>query len=645
MGTGSEQITLYRLKRHRVRWPLLVALALLGSATLAIKPAMQPVPAQASPAVPLAGPDIGSELEAQGGPLYGWDAFVEDARARWRVPGLAIAVVQGDRIVKLKGYGTVALSSDQRVNADTIFSLASLSKAFTAYGVAQLADEGRLDWDKPVREVVPEFALSDPAASAGATPRDLLTHRTGLPRHDKLWANNPSLTGTELLKRLPYLRMTAPLRQRFQYNNLMYEVAGEVTARASGMPWENYMRTRVFDPLGMTRSGTSLAAMLADPNHAAGHHDDGAVHLIGQRRLDGIGPAGGINSTARDMAQWLRLHLNAGRLGERQLLSPEKMADLHRAIVVTGAAFTDETADWGYAMGWRVGLYRKYTRIYHGGVLDGFTSRISLFPELGLGIVVLANVEDAPLPERLTRHLVDRLTGQSGVDWSGKSLVSRDAGDQRRAAAIARAKKAEPREEPASQILERYTGVYADPGYGEVRIERQGARLVATYNNVPMALDHRSYDVFRSRTDDDMFDRLTFQFRMDALGRIAEVLVPMEQRIAPIRFERAPPPELADTAVLRRLVGRYQNGDEIWQLGLSGGRMTLSVNGSVPQPLQPDIVFGFLMPDDTQARIDFVMDRSGAPTAMRAHLIDGLYLMPRLDDRLSMHGPGQGNAR
>lgn len=635
MGAGPKPLKRQEPQRRRKRWLVALGLFAVLAAGLFARPQLQPWlsavtarPAYAQPLLPLSSGDVSSDLELPGGPLENWDLFAEQARRDWRVPGLAIAVVQGDQIIKLKGYGSLSRASDRPVTPDTLFSIASLSKAFTAYGVALLADRGALDLDAPVRQFLPEFALADPVASAGATPRDLLTHRTGLPRHDKLWVNNPGLAGSALLQRLPYLKMTAPLRQRYQYNNLMYEVAGLVTERASGVGWDAYMRTRVFDPIGMHRSNTSLEAMLADPDHASGHVDDGAVQLIEARRSDGIGPAGGINASARDMAQWLRLHLNGGKVGERQLISPERLAELHKAVVVSGAEFTEDAADWGYGMGWRVGQYRGQPRLYHGGVLDGFTARISLFPALDLGIVVLANVEDAPLPERLTRHLVDRLAGLEPVDWSGKALAVRDAADRRKLAkSHPPAMTALP--EGSAALLAAYAGEFSDPGYGSIQVREQAGRLIATYNNVAMTLDAQGTDRFRSRTVDDMFDKLSFQFRADAFGRITELVVPMEKRVSAIRFVRPPPPELSDISVLSRLAGRYRNGAQIWQLDVAGTGMTLSIDGTSPAPLAPDIELGFTLSKPKPVRLDFLFDRSGTPTALRAHSADGSAIMMR----------------
>ena len=261
--------------------------------------------------------------------LSGLDSYIEQAVREWEIPGLAIAVVQDDRVVYARGFGERRLGSGAPVDEHTLFAIASTTKAMTVAGLGMLVSEDVLDWDDPVTRYLPEFQLEDPFVTRHVTIRDLLTHRTGVSRSDNVWIAAP-FDRAEIVRRARYLPQSSEFRGGYGYNNIMYMVAGEVLAAAAGVPWATFIETRLFEPLGMERS-TPRSAVVARRDNVSGSHvlSDGRVIAIDHRDYDALGPAGSVFSSAWEMAQWLRLQLNYGEFEGRRLLDSAAIAEMH----------------------------------------------------------------------------------------------------------------------------------------------------------------------------------------------------------------------------------------------------------------------------------------------------------------------------
>ena len=266
--------------------------------------------------------------------LEGFDDFVDGARKTWNVPGLAVAIVQDGEVVLAKGYGVRDVAGNLPVTPDTLFAIGSSTKAFTVMSLAVLVDDGKLDWDTPVQAYLPRFALQDECASAGMTPRDLVTHRSGLPRHDLVWYNAP-LTRAELFERLRYLEPNAGFRSKWQYQNLMFLTAGYLAGEVSGRSWEDLVRARIFDPLGMTSSNFSVLESRKTADFAKPYtRKEKKTSEIPFRNIDVVGPAGSINSNLNDMARWLKLQLSDGSLGGRRVVGAANLEQMHEPQMV-----------------------------------------------------------------------------------------------------------------------------------------------------------------------------------------------------------------------------------------------------------------------------------------------------------------------
>jgi CubicO group peptidase (beta-lactamase class C family) len=341
--------------------------------------------------------------------LEGFDDFVAQVMAEWQVPGLAVAAVKDGEVVVCRTYGLRDPERGLPVTKQTLFAIGSVTKTFTATGLAIMADEGRLDWDRPVRGYLPDFALMDPRASRAITPRDLVSHRSGLPRHDVLWYAE-AFDRAEMLRRLRHLEPTKALGETFQYQNLMFMAAGVLAGRLAGMTWEDFTRRRLLAPLGMTSTRLSLGAFLAAPEIALPYFPgEAGREAIAFRNTDEIAPAGGLYSSITDMLRYLRFHLANGRLDGRQILSPAGAKELRRVqIRLARAGAPKQTGTEGYGLGFYVARYRGHRVVRHGGAIDGYLSRFSFMPEDGLGLVVLSNLSGGnPVPRLVAYNLYD----------------------------------------------------------------------------------------------------------------------------------------------------------------------------------------------------------------------------------------------
>lgn len=560
--------------------------------------------------------------EAYGAILAGLDPFVDRALADWQVPGLALAVVADGAVVLAKGYGRRDIEGGQPVTPRTVFPIGSSTKAFTTFVLASLVEEGKLSWDKPVASFLPGFALYDPHASAEITPRDLVTHRSGLPRHDGLWYNNFSLSRKELVARLPYLPNNETLRARFQYNNLMYLTAGYLIEHLTGRSWEDNVRERIWMPLGMTSSSFSVADAQKAADFAYAYDErDGKLTRIPFREIGNIGPAGSINSNLDDMARWVQVHLSGGKVGARQLLSPATIAELHAPQMVLGTPARDrQISPASYTLGWFTDTYRGIPRVYHGGNIDGFSALVTLLPQQGMGIVVLTNRNSTGLPEQVVRYVSDRLLGLPPIDWYAEATARRRQSQGIQKESEARKDLFRKAGTRPSHPLADYAGNYEHKGYGLMKVALAGGRLEMTYNGITTPLSHHHYDVFRAdKAADPTFADTLVLFTSSPGGYVSGLSLPMEPTVPDTVFTRKPDARWYDPAYLARFVGDYELGFMSVQISLSGNTLIALPTGQTPSPLEPDLGDELVAVKQRSSRVRFKEDEKGK--------VVGLYLL------------------
>jgi CubicO group peptidase (beta-lactamase class C family) len=560
--------------------------------------------------------------------LEGFDEVVAKGLAMLKVPGAAVAVVKDQEVILAKGYGFRDVEGKLPMTADTLLAIGSSSKAFTAFTLGTLVDQGKVDWDKPVRNYIPWFRLYDAQAGERLTPRDLVTHRSGLPRHDLVWYNNTTATREDLVRSLAYLPPTADLREKWQYNNLMFLTAGYLVETMTGKSWEEAVRTFVFEPLGMTRSNFSVLDSQKDKDFALPYDErDGKIVKIPFRDITLVGPAGSINSTANEMARWVTVHINDGKLGDKPVIGAATLADLHKPYMTTGGVSTrpDITAP-DYALGWMVDNYRGHGRVHHGGNIDGFSAMVSLWPNDGLGFVVLTNKNGTGLTELLVRTAADRILGLESVDWIGDAAKRLAEGEEvGKKAEEKKATRRRPGTSPAHK-LDEYAGDYRHPGYGDLKVVLKGTQLSFTYNAITTPLAHWHYDTFNGgKAEDPTFEDMKLTFRTDVNGNVVGVAVPFEPTVDDIYFAKKPDARLSDPAYLKTLVGAYALASQTITVALKGNVLTVSVPGQPVYDLVPEVGGEFSLKPVKVVRVRFLEDVKGQVTSVEINQPGGVF--------------------
>lgn len=495
--------------------------------------------------------------------LKGIDSVIEQELKTFQVPGLAVAVVVGDEVVLSKGYGLRDVEKKLPMAAETQMPIASVTKQFTVAALATLVRQGKLDWDKPVREYLPDFRMHNEYATSHLTPRDLVTHRSGLPRHDAIWYGT-ELSREQIYHRLPFFEFSRDLRVRFQYNNLMYMTAGYLGSQITKSSWEDLVKNALFEPLGMKRSNFSVAAMHADSNYSQAYelNTKREVVRIEHSGLDAAGPAGAINSSVDEMARYARMMLAGGMFeGKRVLLESDVQAMMQPQMPSGKDLFSDLFGFRSYGMGLFVQTYRGVEIAHHGGNIDGVSALLVLVPSKKIGVVVLANRSGTRLRDALPYEIIDRLLGleSSGLLARHRQLEEKGFAGQDAAKAAGTTDR-KPNTKPARPLNE-YAAEYLHPGYGPMKVRLEKDRLMLSYNKFTTPLDHWHYEVFQSPADRQNALELTrVQFNSDFSGEVASLSVALESNVDPIVFVRQPPAEMRDRKFLELLAGEYDDG-------------------------------------------------------------------------------------
>ena len=546
--------------------------------------------------------------------LAGFDDVVTDAMKKFEVPGMAIAVVKNKEIVYAKGFGLRDVEKQSPVTADTLFAIGSSSKAFTTFVLGTLVDEGRIEWDKPARNYIPWFKLLDPSMTERLSVRDLVTHRSGLPRHDLVWYNNFDADRESLVRKLAYLEPSADLREKFQYNNLMYLTAGYLTEVITGKSWEDATRDRVLNPLGMKRTNFSVNDSQKDSDFAQPYGKrEGRIQKLPFRPITNIGPAGSINSSVNEMTRWVIAHLNGGKYGDKKIAEAATVDEMHRPYMTTGGSSPfPEIVGGEYALGWFVDTYRGHRRVEHGGNIDGFSANVVLFPKDGVGMVVLTNLNGTPLPELIAQVAADRLLKLPTVDWITQGAARRSAmesasreGEKKKE--VTRVQGTQP-----SHKLEDYAGDYEHSGYGVLKVAMRDGKLEATFNNIATPLEHWHYDTFNGgRAKDPTFNNMKYSFQTDVNGYVAKVAAQFEASVKEIVFAKKPDARLFDPAYLSRYAGAYDLMGQTINVSLKGNALVAVVGGQSPMELVPALSGDFTVKQVQVVSIHFVMDDKG----------------------------------
>jgi len=559
--------------------------------------------------------------QANADPLKDFDAYMQRVMNDWKVPGAAVAIVKDGKVILSKGYGLRDVKNNLPVTEKTLFPIASISKSFTVATLGTLASEGKLDWDKPVRDYLPDFRMYTDELTARITPRDLVSHRTGLPRHDATWYRS-GLTREEMYSRLRYLEPNRDLRQEFQYNNLMFMTAGYLGGKLAGSTWEDAASERIFKPLGMTSSGFDFGASFksaGDVAHPYQKDDKEALHEMQIYPGDpALGPAGAIVSNLSDMTQYLLMYLNHGKHGDQQTISAANIRQMTSPQMIIQSADLDPELGYNhYGMGLFVTTYRGHKFVHHGGNLDGFSLLISFLPDDNIGSVILLNMDSSSLREVLAYNINDRLLGLDQVDWNKRKLdryfAFKKAGDE------ARDKNYVPQRTGThfSHPIEEYPGEYANPAYGTIAVTRgEGDRLKISYHTMNSTADHWHYDVWRTPHDPlDLLQETEIMFNTDWEGNIASLSCSMESSVKDIVFTREPDRRMRERSFLEPLTGAYQIADFKITVALRpDGALTATLANGKLWELEPVRGNTFAVKGENGLNLDFKRDAAGRVT-------------------------------
>lgn len=551
--------------------------------------------------------------------LQGFDDFVRTTMQDWKLPGLAIGIVKDGKILFSQGFGKRDTTQDLNVTPKTLFAIGSCTKAFTATALGILVDEGKVDWDTPVRNYLPSFKMHDTFASERMTARDLLTHRSGLPRHDLAWYNSPR-SRKELFDSLQYLVPNKDFRTVWQYQNLMYMAAGYLTGEIAGTSWEDFVQQRILTPLCMSTSTFTITQMRHTDDYALPYKEvkDGVQETHYYEAFDAIAPAGAINSNVEEMCSWLLLQMNKGKHGDTQIISEAQLAQIHTPyIVMPGPKQYTELSYASYALGWSVYAYQGHTVLQHSGGINGFSALASFLPDDHIGIVVLTNMESCPVHSIVTYNACERLLGLEHVDWNER--VKKQVAEMK--ALVEKAKEQSlsdrvPDTHP-SHSLDAYTGEFEHPGYGKLSIEKVDDQLKLTYNTLTFALTHYHYDIFEATemTPEDFdFDLATkILFTTDLKGNIASLSAKLEPMANDIVFQRVPSKEMKEKSFLEPFVGQYEVLGITVTVTLHGDTILfLSVPGQPEYELVPYQGTTFQFKGLSGFSVEFKRDTSGA---------------------------------
>jgi CubicO group peptidase (beta-lactamase class C family) len=566
--------------------------------------------------------------------LEGFDAYMAKTLKDWNAPGVGVGIVVNDKLVFAKGYGFRDYEKKLPFTAGTMSPIASNTKLFTAIAAGMLVGEGKLTWDKPVRESVPAIRFYNDLLNNTVTLRDMLSHRTGITRHDTIWYKS-DFTRKELFEKLVYLEPQEPMRETFLYNNLMFAAVGYLIELQSGKTWEQFVKERILDPLQMKSTSYSISDMLQRPEFGVGfteRRDTFDIYRIPYYEdISGVAPCGAIVSNIEDMSHWLIALMNQGKYNGRQVLPVEVLkATLQPAIALPNTAL--ETRGWSeilnaaYGMGRETASYRGHLITFHGGDLPGFHTQVSFMPQDHIGVIVFEiGNHSQPLYNIVSYNVYERLLGMDQTPWSERQLAIRlknkKAGTESRTKAnggrISGTKPSHP--------LADYAGAYENSAYGVMTIGLKDNQLQFDFHKMRFAMTNFHYDRFDT-PDDEQDGKWSVNFRTNPQGDIDQAVMSLDE--AEAVFVRKP--ETIDPQLLSQLAGEYVTpSGAAFQVALApGGHLSLNFPGQPVVPLMQVKGLAFRTPQFSDAILEFVV-QDGQVKGLKQRDPSGEFTFPK----------------
>ena len=463
------------------------------------------------------------------------DSLVEKVLITFDVPGISVAVVKDDKVIHSKGYGVRSLDTKQKVDENTLFGIASNSKAFTSAALGMLIDEGKMKWDDKVTDYIPEFKMYNPYVTEEFTIKDLLTHRSGLGLGAgdlMMWPDGSNFTKQDIIHNLRYLKPVSSFRSKYDYDNNLYIVAGEVVERISGMKWEDFIEKRIMQPLKMDKSAASISRLKDRSNIIAPHAPvNGKISTIKIDWSETANAAGGIYSNVTDLSKWIIMQMNNGQYGEglsKQLFSEgvhDEMWSPQTILPVRGPT-PYNTHFSSYGLGWGLSDVKGYKQATHTGGLAGIVTQITLIPEMKLGIIVLTNQQSGAAFSAITNTIKDSYLGVTGVDrvkQQRERVLKNEAEAKKITDEIWANIETQQKATATKPDLNTYLGTYTDKWFGDVIISNKNGKTRFDSKRSPRLTGEMIYykaNTFVVKWDDRSFDADAFlQFSLDNTGK------------------------------------------------------------------------------------------------------------------------------
>ena len=528
--------------------------------------------------------------ETSGYNLTSIDSMLNRVLKDQHAAGFAVAVVKGDEVIYSKGFGYRDVENKKPVTPNTLFAIGSSTKAFTASLLGLLEKGGKLKLDDRATTHLPSLRFYNDEMNNQITIRDLMAHRTGLTRYDYSWLLFNTSNRDSIIARVKYMAPTAGVRQKWFYNNFMYLAQGMIVEKISGKTWEQNIKEKFFGPLEMTRSNTDIKAFQNDADAALPYVTikDSVIKKIDYYNINGMGPAGSINSSVNDMANWLKVWISGGYYNKKEILPNAYIGEAASAQMVMAGGLPTQHKDVffsNYGLGWMLESYRGHYRVEHGGNINGFSANVAFFPTDGIGIVVLTNQNGSAVPDIVTSSIADRLLKLKPIDWNGEAAARAKTASINEKQTAKNAKNEPILNTNPSHALKSYTGSFENPAYGLLKLTEEKNTIYATAGDNKLLLKHIHYDVFephsvdKNGVVDTASSKMLFNFSSNNEGKISGLTIQLDADRDPVLFNFKPEIKTLSLKELENLTGEYSLGQIVVTVSLKGNTLFVFVPG------------------------------------------------------------------
>jgi CubicO group peptidase (beta-lactamase class C family) len=562
--------------------------------------------------------------------LNGFDQYMEKILSDWNAPGIGVGIVYKDKLIFSKGYGYRDYDKKLPITANTLFQIASNTKLFTATAIGFLVEDGLIEWDKPIKNFVPSIQFYNDELNNTVTIHDMLSHRTGISRHDLIWYKS-DFTRKDLFEKLKYLEPRQSLRQGFIYNNLMYIASGYIVELLTQKTWENFVKEKMFKPLDMNSTVFSINEMLKQTDYFVPYDERRDTTILYQipyyEDVAAVGPAGSIISNINDLSKWLIAQMNGGKYKGRQVI-PE---DIIKATLTPAIARDNSTnlqkgylelLSPVYGMARDIASYKGHLITYHGGDLNGIHSQVSFMPADSIGVIVFTIGDHTyPLYNTITFNIYERLLGLGETPWSQRGLTDRIKGKEAGKEGRSKAGMDRVPDTKPSHPLEDYTGQFENAAYGVINISMKDEQLQFDFHQIVLPLDHYHYDRFDT-PNDEIEGKWSVNYLTNPQGDIDKIIMSVDE--GEVTFSRKVDASMTDLAVLSQYLGKYELAGTILEIVLSENNLVLTIPGQPNYELIPYKKDKFRFKQFSDLLINFI-NENGIITAFELMDPSGVY--------------------